>query len=159
MDTSIRAGGPMQLSGQTDIAAGRKRVWDVLTDPHRVAECVPGDPTVEIVDERNLRVTAQVGNAFFQTAVTVEIELSDLVEPERARASATAAVMASPISATGSLELEEIEPNLTRASWSADVTLGGMLVGFAGMVQAPIQNGVDRTLACLRAKIEAEAGS
>jgi hypothetical protein len=34
-----------------------------------------------------------------------------------------------------------------------------MLVGFAGMIQAPIQSGVDRTLECLAAKIEAAAGS
>ena len=149
----------MQLSGAIDIAAGRQRVWDVLTDPHRVAECVPGNPSIEILDELNFRVTAQVGNGFFQATVTVEIELTDLTAPERAGANATAAVMASPVTAAGSLTLDELGPNLTRASWSAEVTLGGMLVGFAGMIQAPIQSGVDRTLECLAAKIEAAAGS
>ena len=146
----------MLLRGESEIAAPRQRVWDVITDPHQVAECVPGDPKIEVVDERNLRVTAQVGNGFFQTTVTVEIELTDLAEPERAGANATGAVMASPVSATGSHVLEELEPNRTRVSWSAEATLGGMLVGFAGMVQAPLQGGVDRTLECLKAKIEAE---
>jgi hypothetical protein len=147
----------MQLAGEIEIAASRRRVWDLLTDPHQVAGCVPGDPKVEVVDERNLRVTADVGNGFFRTTVTVEIELAELTAPERATAKATAAVMASPVTATGSLDLEELGPNLTRAAWTADVTLGGMLVGFAGMVQAPVQGGVDRTLECLKAKIEAEA--
>jgi hypothetical protein len=32
-----------------------------------------------------------------------------------------------------------------------------MLVGFASMVQGPVQSGVDRTLECLKAKLEAEA--
>jgi len=149
----------MQLSGEIEIVAPRQRVWEVLTDPHQVAGCVPGDPKIEVIDDRNLRVTAQIGNAFFQTSVTVEIELMDLEAPERATANATGAVMASPVTATGSLVLEELGPNLTRAAWSADVTLGGMLVGFAGMVQGPVQGGVDRTLACLKAKIETEAAS
>jgi hypothetical protein len=152
-------GGTMQLSGETQIAASRERVWEVLTDPHRVAECVPGEPAIEIVDARNFRVTAEVGNGFVRTALTVEIELTDLVEPERASANATAAVMASPVTAVGSLELDEIEPALTRAVWSAEVTLGGMLVGFGTMVQAPIQKGVDRTLECLKSRIEADAAA
>lgn len=147
----------MQLSGETEIAAPRQRVWDVLTDPHQVTGCVPGDLKIEVIDERNLRVTAQVGNGFFQTTVTVEIELTDLDAPERATATATGSVMASPVIATGSLELEELGPNVTRTAWTADVTLGGMLVGFAGMVQAPAQGGVDRTIECLKAKLEAEA--
>jgi carbon monoxide dehydrogenase subunit G len=147
----------MQFAGETEIAAPRQRVWDVITDPHQVAGCVPGDPKIEVVDERNLRVTAEVGNGFFRTTVTVEIELAELNAPERATAKATAAVMASPVTAIGSLELEELGPALTRTSWSADVTLGGMLVGFASMIQAPVQSGVDRTLACLKAKLEAEA--
>ncbi len=149
----------MQLSGKIEIEAPRQRVWDVITDPHQVAECVPGDPKIEVIDERNLRVTAEVGNGFFRTKVTVEIELTDLDAPQRATANATGAVMASPVTAIGSLELEELGPALTRTTWSADVTLGGMLVGFAGMVQAPLQGGVDRTLECLKAKLEAEAAS
>ena len=149
----------MQLSGEMEIAATRKAVWDVLTDPQRVAGCLPGDPHIEIVDERNLRVTAKVGSGLFKTTATVEIELTELAEPEHASANATGAVMASPVTGTGTLVLEEIAPNLTRVSWSAEVTLGGMLVGFAGMVQAPAQDGIGRTLECLKAKIEAEAAS
>ena len=136
----------MQLSGQIEIAASRRAAWDVLTDPHRVAECVPGEPQIEFLDDRNFRVTARVGNAMFQTNVTVEIEVTDMTEPESATAGATAAVMGGPVNATGRLELDVLAQDLTRVTWSADLTLGGMLVGFAGMVQAPVQNGIDRTL-------------
>jgi len=147
----------MHLEGEVEIAADRRRVWDALTDPHAVAACLPGDPAIEYLDERNFRVTAEVGNGFLRTTITVEIELTELAEPERAQANATAAVMASPAAATGSLILEQLGPALTRAGWSTEVTLGGMLVGFAGMVQAPLQNGIARTLECLKARIEAEA--
>jgi carbon monoxide dehydrogenase subunit G len=146
----------MHLEGETEIAAPRRRVWAVLTDPHLVAECVPGDPTIEYLDDRNFRVTAEFGNGFLRAPVTVEIELTELSEPARARATATAAVMASPVAASGSLELAEIGPALTLARWSAELTLGGMLTGFAGMVHAPIKKGVERTLECLKARLEGE---
>jgi hypothetical protein len=146
----------MQLSGETEIAAGRQRVWDVLTDPHRVADCLPGSASIEILDATNFRVTAEVGNAFMRTTLTVEIELTDLIEPESAGANATAAVMASPVSATGSLQLDELESGSTGVAWTAEVTLGGMLAGFAALAQGPVQDGVDRTLECLKDVIEAE---
>jgi carbon monoxide dehydrogenase subunit G len=146
----------MHLEGETEIAAGRQRVWAALTDPHVVAECVPGEPAIEYLDDRNLRVTAEFGNGFLRAPVTIEIELTELSEPARVQATATAAVMASPVAASGSLDLEEVGPELTRACWSAEVTLGGMLSGFGGMVQAPIKKGVERTLECLKASLEGE---
>jgi len=147
----------MHLEGQTEIAAPRQRVWESLTDPHFVAGCVPAQAAIEFVDERNFRVTAEVGNGFMRTTITVEIEITDLSEPARASATATAAVMASPLVATGSLNLDELEPELTHVGWFAEVTLGGMLVGFGGMVQAPLEKGIGSTLDCLKARIEAEA--
>jgi carbon monoxide dehydrogenase subunit G len=150
-------GGSMQLGGQIEIAAPRQAVWGRLTDPHYIAECVPAQASIETLDDRNLRVTAEVGNGFMRTTVTVEIEMTEMTPPERASATATAAVMASPLVATGSLVLEEIGPSLTGVQWSAEVTLGGMLVGFAAMVEGPLKRGIADTLDCLKARIEAEA--
>ena len=75
----------MRLEGETEIAAGRERAWVALTDPHFVAACMPGQPLVEYLDERNLRITAQVGNGFMRTTATVEVEITELAPPERAR--------------------------------------------------------------------------
>ena len=61
----------MHLSGQTEIEAGRRRVWDAVTDPHQVAGCVPGQPKVEVVDDRHMKVTAVVGSGFLRTTVVV----------------------------------------------------------------------------------------
>ncbi len=145
----------MHLSGETEIAAGRQRVWDAVTDPHQVAACVPGQPKVEVVDDRRMKVTAAVGNGFLRTTVVVDIRLTDMQPPDRATAAAGTVVMGGQVQAEGSLELTEPAAGRTRAVWAADVTLGGFLAGFASMVEAPVRSGVDQTLACLRAKIEA----
>jgi carbon monoxide dehydrogenase subunit G len=145
----------MQLSGEIEIGASRQRVWETLTDPRQVAPCVPGQPRVEISDAQHLRVRAPVGNAWFRASLEVEIELSDFEAPARARAVASGTVMGGPVGATGELALEELGPARSRAVWTAELTLGGMLAGFAGMVGGPARDGVNRTLACLKARLEA----
>jgi carbon monoxide dehydrogenase subunit G len=145
----------MQLSGKAEIAAGRQRVWDTVTDPRQVATCVPGQPKIEVVDDRHMKVTAVVGNGFLRRTVVVDIRLTDLQAPSRATASASSVVMGGPVKAEGSLELVELGPLQTQATWTADVTLGGFLASFAAMAEAPVRGGVDQTLACLKAKIEA----
>ena len=145
----------MHLSGETVIGAGRQRVWDTITDPRQVAGCVPGQPKVEIVDDRSMKVTAVVGSGFMRTTVVVDIRLTELEPPARATAAARTVVMGGPVKADGNLVLVELGPGQTRATWGADVTLGGFLSGFAAMAEAPVRSGVDQTIACLKAKIEA----
>jgi carbon monoxide dehydrogenase subunit G len=149
----------MQLAGEIEIAAPRQRVWETLTDPRQVAACVPGQPEVEVIDAQHLRVKAPVGNSWLRTTVVVDIELSDLEPPERVSATASGSVMGGSVKASGRLELEELGPALTRVVWSSDLTLGGMLAGFASMAEGPARDGVNQTLACLKARIEAESGA
>ncbi len=149
----------MQLSGEMEIAAARQRVWEVVTDPNRVGACLPADPKVEYLDDRHFHVTAEVGNAFMRATATIELELTELSAPARAQAEATAAVMGSPASASGWLTLTELAPESTHLVWAVELELGGILAGFKTMVQGPIQKGIDRTLECLKAGIEAEAAS
>ena len=147
----------MQLRGETQIAAPRQRVWDVLTDPHQVAACAPGDPAVEVLDERLIRISVEVRNLFFRTTVTIDLQLDEMAPPSRATGRASGNVMGGSVSAIGSLALEELGPAVTAVAWEAEVALGGMLAGFAGMAEQPAGEAMERTLACLKARLEGEA--
>jgi carbon monoxide dehydrogenase subunit G len=147
----------MQLAGEIEIAASRRLCWETLADPHKVAECLPGDPRIEDVDERTFRVSVEVGNALMRTTVTADVSITELTPPETIGGSAKASVMASPVSADGAIALEAVNELLTRVTWTLEITLGGMLVGFAPMVQAPLQNGIDQALDCLKSRIEEQA--
>jgi carbon monoxide dehydrogenase subunit G len=149
-------GGQMHLAGETRIAAPRQSVWDALTDPRQVAECAPGEPDVEVVDERRIRVTAKVGNLVFRTTVVIDIELDEMEPPASATGRASGTVMGGPVSAVGSLRLEEIGPSLTGVEWDAEVALGGMLAGFAAMAEQPAKQAIDGTIDCLKARLEGE---
>jgi carbon monoxide dehydrogenase subunit G len=147
----------MHLTGETQIAAPRQRVWDVLTDPHQVVACAPGKPAVEVVDERLIRISAEVRNLFIRTTVTIDLALDEMTPPSRATGRASGTVMGGPVGAVGSLILEELGPALTGVAWEAEVTLGGMLAGFASMAEQPARQAIDGTLACLKARLEAES--
>ncbi len=148
----------MHLEGREEIRAPRERVWAVVVDPHQVAQCVPGSPDIEVVDDRHFRIGVPIGAGFFKTRVVVDIMLTTLDRPEHAEAEATGSAMGGAAAATATLELAEAAAGVTAATWSAEVTLSGMLSGFAGMVEAPARDGIARTVACLKSRIESEAG-
>ena len=147
----------MHLSGETDIAAGRGRVWDTISNPNRAAaSSSSGQAQIEKIDDRHYKVTVSAPSAMMPISVVLDLTLTDFDAPSRLAATIEGAIMGGPINGTGSLDLVEVGPKLTRATWVADATLGGMLGGFDGMVQGPIQQAADQGFASFKARLEAE---
>ena len=147
----------MHLSGQTEIAATRQRVWDTVSNPNRAAASnSSGQAQVEKIDDRHYRVTVSPPAGMIPMNVVLDLQLTELDAPSRIAATIEGMVMGGPINGTGSIDLQELGPKLTRATWVADATLGGLLGGFEGMVQGPIQQGADQGFASLKERLEAE---
>jgi len=88
--------------------------------------------------------------------VVLELAITELDEPRRIAATIEGAIMGGPINGTGSIDLAELGPKLTRLTWVADATLGGMLGGFEPMIQAPMQQSADKAFESLKERLEAE---
>jgi carbon monoxide dehydrogenase subunit G len=147
----------MHLSGETEIAAGRRRVWETISNPNRAAASnSSGQAQVEKIDDRHYKVTVSAPSSMMPISVVLDLELTDVDEPSRLTATIEGALMGGPLNGTGSIELAELGPRLTRATWVADATLGGLLGGFDSMIQGPIQNAADEGFASLKARLEAE---
>jgi carbon monoxide dehydrogenase subunit G len=147
----------MHLSGETEIAAGRKRVWDTISDPNRAAASnTSGQAQIEKIDDSHYKVTVSAPTAMGPMNVVLDLRLTDLDAPSRIAATIEGTVMGGAINGTGSIDLTELGPKLTRATWVADATLGGMLGGFDAMIQGPVQQAADGGFASLKARLEAE---
>ncbi|MFI5258113.1 MAG: CoxG family protein [Candidatus Limnocylindrales bacterium] len=147
----------MHLSGETEIAATRKRVWDTVSNPNRAAASnSTGQAQVEKIDDRHYKVTVSAPAAMMPITVVLDVVLTGLDEPSRLAATIEGMVMGGPINGTGLIELAELGPKLTRATWVADATLGGFLGGFDAMMQGPIQQAADQGFASLKTRLEAE---
>jgi uncharacterized protein len=146
----------MHLSGESDIAATRQRVWDTISNPNRAAASNSGQAQVEKIDDRHYKVTVSAPAAMMPISVVLDLVLTDLDAPSRVAATVEGSIMGGPINGTGSIELTDVAPKLTRAAWVADVTLGGMLGGFEPMIQGPLQQAGDQAFAALKERLEAE---
>jgi carbon monoxide dehydrogenase subunit G len=147
----------MHLFGETEIAAGRGRVWETISNPNRVAASnSSGQAQIEKIDDRNYKLTVSAPSSMMAITVVLDLRLTDVEEPSRIAATIEGAIMGGPITGTGSIELAELGPKLTRATWAADATLGGMLGGFEPMIKGPVQAAADEGFASLKARLEAE---
>ena len=147
----------MHLSGETEIAATRQRVWETISNPNRAAASnSSGQAQVEKIDDRHYRVTVSAPGAMMPMNVVLELAITELDEPRRIAATIEGAIMGGPINGTGSIDLAELGPKLTRLTWVADATLGGILGGFEPMVQAPMQQSADKGFESLKERLEAE---
>jgi uncharacterized protein len=147
----------MHLSGETEIAASRQRVWDTVSNPHRAAASnSSGQAQIEKIDDRHYKITVSAPGAMMPMNFVMDLQLTDVEAPSRLAAAIEGQVMGGPVNGTGSIDLAELGPKLTRLNWVADATLGGMLGSFEGMIQAPMQQSADKAFASLKERLEAE---
>ena len=147
----------MHLSGVTEIAARRQRVWATISDPNRAAAgSSEGQAQIEKIDDTHYRVSVTAKTAMMPVNVVLDLELTEVDEPNRIAATIAGSVMGGPINGTGSVELAELGPKLTRATYVADATLGGMLGAFESMMAGPVQQAADGAFASLKERLEAE---
>jgi len=147
----------MHLSGETEIAAARERVWETISNPNRAAASnSSGQAQIEKIDDDHYKVTVSAPSSMMPINVVLDLQLTAVDAPTRIAATVEGSLMGGPINGTGSIELVELGPKLTRATWVADATLGGMLGGFDSMIQGPIQNAADEAFASLKTRLEAE---
>jgi carbon monoxide dehydrogenase subunit G len=147
----------MHLSGETEIAAARERVWETISNPNRAAASnSSGQAQIEKIDDDHYKVTVSAPSSMMPINVVLDLQLTAVDAPTRIAATVEGSLMGGPINGTGSIELAELGPKLIRATWVADATLGGMLGGFDSMIQGPIQNAADEAFASLKTRLEAE---
>jgi carbon monoxide dehydrogenase subunit G len=147
----------MHLTGETEIAASRQRVWDTTRNPNQAAASASqGHAQIEKIDDRHYKVSITAATAMMPVNVVLDLELTEVDEPNRIAATIAGSVMGGPINGTGSVELVELGPKLTRATYVADATLGGMLGAFEPMMAGPVQQAADGAFASLKERLEAE---
>jgi carbon monoxide dehydrogenase subunit G len=73
----------MHFEGSVEINAPRDKVWAFVTDPAQVGQCGPGVESVEQVDDTHYKAVAKVGVGFITAKFTGNIEIAEMVAPDR----------------------------------------------------------------------------
>jgi uncharacterized protein len=147
----------MHLSGVTEIAASRQRVWETISNPNRAAAGTEqGQASIEKVDENHYKVTVNAPGGMMPMNIVLDLTLTDVSEPSHIGAAIAGNIMGGAVNGTGAIDLEELAPKSTRLTWGADATLGGLLGSFESMVQGPIQQAGEKAFESLKERLEAE---
>lgn len=155
MTSPERPAASIRLDGTREIRAARERAWAILTDPAEVAACLPVPATAEALPPDGFRVVATVTVVMFPLRVVVDGRFVERVAPERAVLTGTAAVPGGSVSVEARLELVAGTDGTTMLRWELEATPLGLAAALAGEGVPPaVVEAVERTLACLVARIE-----
>jgi len=125
--------------GSSIVAAGREELWDVLSDPARLAEALPGVEAVSLEDERRFSAVARPRTALGETRLAMDFEILEQRASEYVRISAGGSAGEGMVAFTIELTLEDSGAQ-TQVSWRADVALRGVIASLLQRSLGPLFN-------------------
>ncbi len=129
--------------------ASRDAVWDSLTNPDRIAECLPGCDKLEQIDEHGYRINIEVGIGAIRSSYKGTVRLKDFSPPSayslEVRGTGTGGFM----EGEGSVELDEAV-DAVRVRYSGNVSVGGKIAAVGQrMVGGAARMVIDQFFKCV----------
>jgi uncharacterized protein len=151
----------MLLKGNVAIHAPRKKVWDFLTDPNRIGQCVPGVEKIEIIEpNKKYRGVVSVGLGGVKARFNGDVDLLELDEPNRARLKAHGTATGTAADLVSEMSLSDGENGTTVVNWTADVNVSGQLASLAARLMVPVSQKLSEQFYNeVRKRIEQEAAA
>lgn len=122
----------MKLNGTVNIKAPQTEVWKFLTNPEKVAHCVPGLKSLEVViPDKQFDVVASVGFGAVNATFNASVEWVELDAPNNAKMKAHGTAPGSAVDVTSEMILSSDENGITTLDWTADVVVVGTIASLA----------------------------
>jgi carbon monoxide dehydrogenase subunit G len=129
----------MLLKGDVTIHAPRKKVWDFLTDPNQIGQCVPGIEKIETIEElKRYHGVVSVGLGSVKARFSGEVDVLELDEPNRAKLKAHGTATGSAADAVSEMSLSDGPDNSTVVHWTADINVSGQLASLVSRLMVPV---------------------
>ena len=148
----------MKVEGTRTFAAPRETVWEVLNDPARMAQTMPGVESFDIQDDRHWKANVKIPLGLGGLPMSVNFEKTEERRPEFARLHAKGTGVGALMEMTTEFQLSD-EGGGTAMRWQADVRIAGPVGSMGQRVLQPIVNQqVKSVLNALDAQVMAAAG-
>ena len=129
----------MRLNGEVTIKAPRKKVWDFLTDPNQLGQCVPGVEMIETIEElKKYRGVVSVGLGSVKARFSGDVDVLELDEPNRAKLKAHGTATGSAADAISEVIMSDGENDSTVVTWTADINVSGQLASLVSRLMVPV---------------------
>jgi carbon monoxide dehydrogenase subunit G len=150
----------MQTSGAFVVAVPRDRAFAFISDPERVATCIPGCTNLRETAPGTYAATLsnRVGPISVKFDVTVQLTKIESPEAIDATVAGNAPALGGRLTATAALRLAEEGGTATRVTYSVDMGLSGRLGGIGQPVFRAKSDELSKAFgANVKAAIEADA--
>ena len=129
----------MNLSGDVEIQAPRKIVWDFMTDPNQIGQCLPGVEKIETIEEmKRYHGVVSIGLGSVKARFSGEVEIVELDEPNHAKLKAHGTATGSAADAISELSLSDGPNDSTLVHWTADINVSGQLASLVSRLMVPV---------------------
>lgn len=129
----------MQLKGNVTIHAPRKKVWDFLTDPNQIGQCLPGVEKIETIEPlKKYRGVVSVGLGSVKARFSGDVEILELDEPDSAKLKAHGTATGSAADALSEMSLSDGPNGATIVNWTADINVSGQLASLVSRLMLPV---------------------
>jgi carbon monoxide dehydrogenase subunit G len=149
----------MKVAGERSFQAAPELVWEVLNDPARLAQTMPGVESFEVEDERRWRANVNIPLGLGALKLRINFEKTEERPPEYARLQAKGQGIGAIMSMETEFRLAAAGSG-TAMHWEADVSIAGPVGSMGQRVLQPIVNQqVASVLNALDEQVREAAGS
>jgi len=129
----------MLLKGDVTIRAARKKVWDFLTDPNQIGQCLPGLEKIETIEPlKKYRGIVSIGLGSVKARFSGDVDILELKEPDYAKLKAHGTATGSAADALSEMRLSDGPDDSTLVHWTADVNVSGQLASLVSRLMVPV---------------------
>lgn len=145
----------MRFEGKFRLDAERERVWDFISDPGKVIQCVPGLQDYSVGEGKRVTARVKVGIGFIRgTFHAASKVLEERPEEYKAKLELTGSGAGSGFKAIVDIGLEEADGG-TEVTWAADVNVSGPLGSLAKpMLQGYVKKLVEQLFDCVKQRLQ-----
>ena len=144
----------MVLDGIHEIPASCESVFQALTDPEVLKQCIPGCEKLVQSGDNIYAITLSAGVGSIKGKFTGTVQIEGMTPPSHVKLTVEARGQPGFVRGSGSLDLEESEGKTT-VRYSGDVQVGGLI---ASVGQRMIQGAARMTASGFFKSIENELG-
>jgi carbon monoxide dehydrogenase subunit G len=148
----------MKISSTQTFPAPRQKVWEFLTDPQRIAKCMPGCEKLEAVGENEYSSQINVGLAAVKGVYTGKVKLDEMQPPAHYKMLIDGKGKQGFIKGAGTLDFTE-QNGQTLLNYAGDVQVGGPLASVGQrMIDGAAKMMIGQFFTAMEAEIKAMPG-
>jgi carbon monoxide dehydrogenase subunit G len=151
------AGERLEFSDRIRVDTTPESLWETVSDPQTLTECVPGADSIERVSDRKYTVEITRGVARLTVSLSGEAEFVEMNPPDYVVTSATAfdSKTGSNFDILAAMEIQETDSGDAELVYTAEVEFSGGVAGVSTSVLRPIvARDIDTYFANVKDRVE-----